>query len=70
MTGKFGEDGTTISYGDCMRRNNAYNENGAVTACNLVYYGGKGSVTFKDNTLVWEDLAENVAAGMTFTKVA
>ena len=70
MTGNLNEEGNVVSYGDCMRRNNTYDENGSVISCDLVYYGGKGSVTFKDNTLIWEDQAENVASGMTFTKVA
>lgn len=68
LTGTIDENGV-LSYGDCVRRNNTFDETGSVQSADLVYYGGKGTLTFKNGAMTWDDHAENIADGMNFTKV-
>ena len=68
MSGNFDEDGSTVYYTDGVKKIVTFNEDGSVKSTEEVYVGGKGSFVFKDNTMTWEDLAEHMADGMTFTK--
>ena len=68
MSGNFDEDGSTVYYTDGVKKIVTFNEDGSVKSTEEVYVGGKGSFIFKDNTMTWEDLAEHMADGMTFTK--
>ncbi len=68
MSGNFDEEGSYVYYTDCVKKTVIYNHDGTVKSTEEVYVGGKGSFTFKDNTLTWEDLPEHIADGMTFTK--
>ena len=68
MSGNFDEDGTYVYYSDCVKTNYTYGDDGELVSKETVYRGGKGSLIFKGNTMTWEDQAEHIADGMTFTK--
>jgi metal-dependent amidase/aminoacylase/carboxypeptidase family protein len=59
---------TYVYYSDCVKTNYTYGDDGELVSKETVYRGGKGSLIFKGNTMTWEDQAEHIADGMTFTK--
>lgn len=67
MSGTFDEKTNTVRYTDCVKRTIVYNDDDTIAMNSVEYSGGKGSVTFSDNSLTWSDSQEHIADGMTFT---
>lgn len=67
MSGEFDSSNNSVYYTNCVKKTIIYNDEGNVEVETVEYVGGKGSVFFKGSSLTWEDLAEHIADGMTFT---
>lgn len=67
MSGTFDEETQSVYYTNCVKKTVIFNEDGTKEVETVEYVGGKGTIFFKGNSLTWEDLAEHIADGMTFT---
>ena len=67
MSGTFDEDTQTVKYTNCVKRTIVYDENGNIEMDAIEYTGGKGVISFRNNSLTWNDSQEHIADGMTFT---
>ena len=59
-------DSIVVEYADCMRTDMVANEYGQIDQT-TVYGNGKGTLTFTNGTVVWDDLEEHIADGAVFT---
>ena len=74
MHGKFDSNGV-LKYDNCVKTVTVFDENGnettdenGVQSPYIEYEGGKGSFTYKEGTLTWNDEEEHVADGSEFLR--
>ena len=60
------EDSLLVSYQDSTCRNVEYNSDGTVESDTTEYTDGTGTLTFKGNTVEWDDDSENAYGTMVF----
>ena len=68
MSGKFDENANYVTYSDCMKKNLTYNKFGYLNSTEDLYVDGRGVFIFNEEGMIWQDLTENIADGMHFTK--
>ena len=69
MSGMFDPSVYRVDYGNGIRTDYVYNDNGSVSSKKVAYKSSTGRVQFKDTkTLVWRDENEPEHGEMTFTK--
>lgn len=69
MSGTFDPDSLKFEYGNCVKTDYVYNEDGDVESETEAYTDGKGSMTFTEAdpiTLTWQDEVEDAGADMVF----
>ena len=71
MSGMFDSSVYRVDYGNGVRTDYVYNDNGSVSSKKVAYKNSTGRVQFKDTkTLVWRDENEQDNGEMTFTKIS
>ena len=71
MSGMFDPSVYRVDYGNGVRTDYVYNDNGSVSSKKVAYKNSTGRVQFKDTkTLVWRDENEPEHGEMTFTKIS
>ena len=71
MSGMFDPSVYRVDYGNGVRTDYVYNDNGSVSSKKVAYKNSTGRVQFKDTkTLVWRDENEQEHGEMTFTKIS
>lgn len=64
------EDSLLVSYQDSTCRNVEYNSDGTVESDTTEYTDGSGTLTFKGNTVEWDDDSENADDAMLFEYIS
>ena len=71
MSGMFDPSVYRVDYGNGVRTDYVYNDNGSVSSKKVAYKNSTGRIQFKDTkTLVWRDENEQEHGEMTFTKIS
>ena len=71
MSGMFDSSVYRVDYGNGIRTDYAYNDNGSVSSKRVAYKNSTGRIQFNDTkTLVWRDENEPEHGEMTFTKIS
>ena len=71
MSGTFDSSVYRVNYGNGVRTDYVYNDNGSVSSKKVAYKNSTGRIQFKDTkTLVWRDENEQEHGEMTFTKIS
>lgn len=66
MSGTFDEDTQTVKYTNCVKRTIVYDQDGNLEMDAVEYTGGKGMISFRNDSLTWNDSQEHVADGTVF----